>query len=74
MKTFFEAQKKEMYTLYEVNYARDGDYGMGLRFGDFIAEIWVKQGLAAKFREENHGKYFYDSPDFGVYKAFGKGL
>lgn len=64
LKSYIQAQRAEMLALYNVNYRRDGDYGKEpfMRFGDFIAEVWIKEGHAQEFREKNHKKYFYDVP------------
>lgn len=63
MLLYVDKQRAEMKALYELSYRYDGDHGPVMRFGDFFADVWVKQGLAEKFREKYHKQYFYDDPD-----------
>lgn len=64
MKMYAKAQRDEMDSLWTVNYRYDGDNGKEMRFGDFIADIWIKGGLAKNFHNNNYHKYFYDAPGY----------
>jgi len=57
---YIQKQREEMKSLWNLSYRRDGDYGKEMKFGDFIADIWIKGGFASRFREKYHQIYFYD--------------
>ena len=60
---YAEKQREEMKALWNLSYRYDGDHGNEMRFGDFIADIWIKGNMAQHFREKYHKVYFYDVYD-----------
>ncbi len=60
MQLYAERQRKEMKTIYALHYRFDGDHGQEMKFGDFIADIWIKGGYAKRFHEHYYQRYFYD--------------
>lgn len=53
-------QLSEMMSVYNLHYRFDGDYGKEMKFGDFVADIWIKGGFAKKFHETYYKVYFHD--------------
>lgn len=64
MTLYIDRQRTEMKDLWNLCYRYDGDHGKEMRFGDFIADIWVKGGYAKRFHERNHRHFFYDAPEY----------
>lgn len=60
MKLYAEKQKQYMYSLYNLSYKYDGDYGSIMKFGDFVQDIWIRGGMAKTFHDTHYSKYFYD--------------
>lgn len=68
-KLYAEYQRKEMKDLWNLSYRYDGDNGKEMRFGDFIADVWVRGGMAEAYYKMNHRKFFYDDPSEPQYEG-----
>lgn len=61
MELYAKQQVVEMKSLYVI-YSVDSEVGKGMKFGDFLADVWIKMGYARRFEEHNRHRYFYDAP------------
>lgn len=57
MLAYARAQEKDMRSVYQVMYKRDGDFGKEMTFKEFLPH-YVTHGHAKRFHEENYHKYF----------------
>lgn len=64
LRLYAKHQVEDMKTLWNVAYRYDGDYGKEMRFGDFIARVWIPGKYAERFHNNWHRQYYYDSPDY----------
>jgi len=69
MRLYAEKQYREMRTLYDISYRFDGDFGKEMKFGDFLTHIWIKGDFAKRFHDKHYETYFYDDPQYLLYKS-----